>query len=162
MNIDIPEGMHVVQAFAPTTALGGAAVQISDYVEGKNAHTIWGVFNVNQTSSGSGTPSASVLWAEDVAGTGKTTATDGVKWWLNAACTTLDRLTASTASTALSLGATAVNKQFVVRIDPSAAATTQDCFAVEMSSADFAISGTWLLESRYPGYQNIIATTSST
>lgn len=158
--MDLTEKMHIVQGLAPTTQ---GAADDGDWIEMKNAHAVWTIINITgATTDVTFTPQV----ASAVAGTGSSAITGGAKFWVNTNCTQLDRMTASTASTAYTLDDNANNAQIVVRYDPSATNSTNDCFRVACSTAGTAAAGTlsmtYLLEPRYGGYQAVIATTSST
>jgi hypothetical protein len=91
--IDLVEGMKVVSALAPTTQGANG----TDYIEMKNAHVIWTLVSVKDHTSGlTVTPQV----ASDVAGTGVTAVSGGAKFWINNNTTNLDRMAASTNSTA--------------------------------------------------------------
>lgn len=160
--IDLVEKMKIVQALSPTTQ---GASDDGDYIEMKNAHAIWTIINVKAATTGvTFTPKV----ASDVAGTGSSAVGGGCKFWANTNTTNLDRMVASTNSTAYTLSDNANSALIVCRYDPAEAASgsSNDCFAMIPSTAGSAAAGTvamtYLVESRYPGYQQVVATTSST
>ena len=157
--IDLVEGMKIVQGVAPTTM---GASDDGDWINMENAHTVWAVVNIRKpTSEVTLTPKTASAYA----GTGSSAITGGAKFWINNN-TALDRLTASTATTAAACSATTNNVQMICRYDPAAAPSSHPYFSVTFSTAGGAATGTvgvtYLMASRYPGYQQIIATTSST
>lgn len=160
--MNLVENFHVVQAMAPTTQ-GTASEMTADYIRMDQAHRVYTIIEITAaTTDVTFTPHV----ASAVAGTGSSAISGGAKFWVNTGCTTLDRFTASTASTAYTLSDNANKAQIVIEYDPTASDSTNDCFTVKASSAGSASAGTlsmtYLIEPRYAGYQQIIATTSST
>jgi len=79
--------------------------------------------------------------------------TNSLRWWMNAATTTSDTLTAQTAATTMDTAATAANKMVIIQIDPVQldVANGFDCVKIktEGDSASNLISVVWLLETDY-------------
>ena len=165
---DLVEGSKIVMGRAPTTAMAASAK--CDYVEMKNAHSIWAVvYGGNHACGQTITP----YIATDCSSGGVTAITGGAQFWISstAAAAAFDRMTASTNSTAASFTTNATDKLMVVRYDPAHAATVGSSFThytlgMSTKGAGAGAVGTesvvYHIESRYPGYQQIIATTSST
>ena len=158
--LDLVEGAKIIQALAPTTQ---GAADDGDYISMKDAHAVWTVINVSAaTTSVTFTPKN----ASTYAGTGAAAVDGGCKFWANTNTTSLDRMTASTNSTAYTLTDNANKALVVCRYDPSNAPSSHECFSMTCSTAGAAAAGTvamtYILETRYGGYQQIIATTSST
>lgn len=159
--ITIGEHLHVVQGTRAGTTMNTATT--GDWVNMKYAHALWAIIDVAR-------PTAKALAfeaykAEDSAGTGVAAITTGIFWYKNDGCT-YDRLTAATSSYSSHTVASATGKyQVVAKLDPTVLATSTPwvAFAARNSSAatDFCHI-TYLIDSRYPGYQSILATTSST
>jgi hypothetical protein len=159
--LDLVEGTKIVSGIAPTTQ-GSATVKM-DYVSMKDAHTVWAVINIKDHTSG---PTVTPYVASAYAGTGSSAITGGAQFWINNNTTNLDRMTVSTATTALAFSDAATDGLMVVRYDPSASASSNSYFCIGLSTAGAAKAGTvsaeYYLETRYGGYQQVIATTSST
>jgi hypothetical protein len=159
--LDLVEGAKIINALAPTTQ--GAATVKADYVKMENANTVWAIVNVKTHTSG---PTVTPYVASDVAGTGVTAVGGGAKFWVNNNTTQLDRMVASTAVTAQAFTDAATDGLMVVRYDPTEAASSNDCFAIGLTTAggaaDGTVSVTYILDSRYKGYQQVIATTATT
>jgi hypothetical protein len=158
--LDLVEGAKIVQALAPTTQ---GAADDGDYVTMKDAHTVWTIINVSAaTTDVTFTPKNASAYA----GTGAAAVDGGCKFWVNTNTTNLDRMTASTASTAYTLSDNATKALVVCRYDPSNAPSSHPYFAMTCSTAGTAAAGTvamtYVMESRFGGYQQVIATTSST
>ena len=158
--LDIIERNKIVQALAPTTQ---GAADDGDYISMKNAHAVWTIINVKAaTTSVTFTPKN----ASAFAGTGAAAVSGGCKIWANTNTTNLDRMVASTATTAYTLANNANSALVVFRYDPTNAPSSHPYFGMTCSTAGAAAAGTvamtYILESRYPGYQQVIATTSST
>ena len=152
--LDLIEKVKLVQAIPATT--GTVADVLGDYISMKNAHAVWAILSIDSPTTFIVTPEV----AEAYAGTNSTNITGGAKFWVNLNTTQLDRLTASTRSTALG-GETANNAMVVVRFDPSAAHSSQTHFAVNVNTTGY-VSAVYAIETRYGGYQQTVATTSST
>ena len=158
--LDLVEGAKIIQALCPTTQ---GSADDGDYVNMENAHAVWTIINIRKpTNAITFTPKTASAYA----GTGAAAVDGGCKFWINTGTTTLDRMTASTATTALACSATTDAQMIVCRYDPANAPTSHPYFSVIPST--FATSGTgtiamtYILDSRYPGYQQIVSTTSST
>lgn len=157
--IDLVEGMKIVQGLAPTTQ---GANDDGDYINMENAHAVWTIINIiKPTTAITFTPKTASAYA----GTGSSAISGGAKFWTNTN-TALDRFTASTATTAVACAETTNPQMVVCRYDPAAAPSSHPYFTIIPSTDGGAATGTiamtYLLDSRYPGYQQIIATTSST
>ena len=160
--LDLVEGAKIIQARFPTTS-GTAALNSGDYIKMQNAHAVWTIINVDsETTAITFTPKTASAYA----GTGAAAVDGGCKIWYNTNTTNLDRMTASTATTAYTLTDCANAALVVIRYDPANAPTSHPYFAMTGSSAGTAAAGrlamTYVVESRYPGYRQIISTTSST
>ena len=158
--LDIVEGAKIVQAVAPTTM---GANDDGDYISMANAHTVWTIVDIRKpTSEVTITPKTASAYA----GTGSSAISGGAKFWVNTNTTNLDRVAATTYTTAYALSDNSNSALIVCRFDPAAAPSSHPYFSMTGSSAGTAAAGrlsmVYILESRYPGYQQIISTTSST
>ena len=158
--MNFAEDFKVVQAYV-STAWGAA--NNGDYINMENAHAIHVIVNTKGlTTDCTFTPEL----ASDYAGTGSSAITGGAQFWYDADTATVDRLTKSTASTAYTLTGSANNSMVVVRYDPAQAASSNTHFTIGFSSKGTAgvgtLEATYIIESRYKGYQAVVATTSST
>jgi len=158
--LDLVEGAKIIQGRSPTTQ---GASDDGDWINMENAHAVWTVINVKAaTTQVVITPKTASAYA----GTGSSAIDGGAVFWANTNTTQLDRMSKSTASTAYTLSDNANSALVVVRYDPSAAPTSHPYFSVTFSTAGAAAAGTvamtYILETRYGGAQQTIATTSST
>jgi hypothetical protein len=159
--MNLAEDYKVVSGYCSTL---WADPDNADWIEMKNANAVWAIVHaVNLTTALTLTP----YIADNVAGTGSSAISKGAKFWYDNNCGTLDRLTASTNSTALALADSTAVQLAVMRYDPAAvSASSKDCFKLGGSSQTAAGTGTvnivYIIEPRYKGDQAIIATTSST
>lgn len=152
--LDLIEKVKLVQAIPPSTGTAGA--NTGDWISMKNAHAVWAIVSLETPTTFLLTPHVS----ESYAGANSTNISGGAKFWVNLNTTQLDRLTATTDTTALD--STSANcAMVVVRFDPSAAHSSQTHFAVEVVSSAIP-SAIYAIETRYGGYQQTVATTSST
>jgi len=160
MKLDLVEGAKIVQALSPTTQ---GAADDGDYISMENAHAVWTIINVKAaTTNVTFTPKS----ASAFAGTGAAAVDGGCRFWYNTNTTNLDRMTASTNSTAYTLTDNANSALVVCRYDPANAPSSHPYFAMICSTAGSAAAGTvamtYILEPRYGGYQQTVGTTSST
>jgi len=160
--LDLVEGAKVIQAQFPTTS-GATALNAGDYINMRDAHTVWTIISVDSaTTDITFTPNTASAYA----GTGTSAITGGAKFWVNTNTTNLDRMTATTYTTAYTLSDNANSALIVCRYDPAAAPSSHPYFAMIGSTAGTADAGrlsmVYIVESRYPGYQQVISTTSST
>jgi len=160
--LDLVEGAKIIQAVKPTTQ-GSATVNSGDYISMKNAHAVWTIINVDSaTTSVTFTPKNASAYA----GTGAAAVDGGCKFWVNTNTTNLDRIAATTYSPAYTLANNANAALVVCRYDPANAPSSHPYFSMTASSAGTAAAGrmamTYIVEPRYAGYQQTIATTSST
>jgi hypothetical protein len=150
--LDLAEGAKVV-CHMSTTAAGANG----DWINMENMHAIW----VLATFEGTSGPVLHTQVAEDYAGTSSSSETAAIQLWTNYNTTTLDRWTKSTA-----LFATFDDTNegaVLMRFDPaSVAASSNTHMSVAYSSKVGPLSITYIAEPRYAGYQQTIATTSST
>jgi len=149
---DLVEGSKVVVGLAASTM--GIAKGNCDWINMENMHTIWTVVTFKGTSG----PVITPMVAEDYTGTSSSSGEATV--WTNYDTTTLDRWTKSTA-----LFATLEDGNqcaAILRFDPASAASTNKFFSVHRSSCVGPLSVTYIAQPRYGGYQQFIATTSST
>jgi hypothetical protein len=150
--LDLVEGNKVVVGLAASTM--GIAKGACDYINMEGMHTIYAVATFKGTSG----PVLTPLVAEDYTGTSSSSGEAIV--WTNYDTTTLDRWTKSTA-----LFATLEDGNegaAILRFDPASAASTNKYFAIHRSSCVGPLSVTYIAQPRYAGYQQTIATTSST
>lgn len=157
---DLVEKVKLVQGVRPTTM---GAADSGDWVSMKNAHTVWAIISVDSaTTSITITPKLASAYA----GTGSTEITGGAKFWINTNTSQLDRLVASTRSTAYTLANNTNGAMIVVKYDPTQAASSNTHFSIDVSTAGAACAGrysvVYALEPRYGGANQFIATTSST
>jgi hypothetical protein len=158
--LDIVEKNKIVQALAPTTQ---GADDDGDYISMANAHAVWTIINIKKpTNAITFTPKTASAYA----GTGSSAITGGARFWTNTNTTQLDRIAVSTATTAIANAATTNSQLIVCRYDPAAAPSSHPYFAMIPSTAAGGATGTlsmtYILESRFAGYQAFVATTSST
>jgi len=158
--LDLIEKVKLVQGVRPTTM---GAADSGDWVTMKNAHTVWAIISADSaTTSITITPKL----ASSFAGTGSSAITGGAKFWVNTNTSQLDRLTASTRSTAYTLANNTNCAMIVVKYDPANAASSNTHFSIDVSTCAAANVGRYsviyAIEPRYAGYQQTIATTSST
>ena len=158
---DLVEGSKIISGIAPTTQ--GALTVNTDYVSMRNANTVWAIVNVASHTSG---PTVTPVVASAYAGTGSSEIGGGAKFWYNNNTTNLDRMTVSTATTAFTFSDAATAGLMVMKYDPTEADTSNTHFGLEFTTAGAAADGTisveYILEPRYAGYQQFVATTSST
>jgi len=157
---DLVEGAKIIQGVRPTTM---GAADTGDYISMENAHTVWAIISVDgATTEITMTPKLASAYA----GTGSSAITGGAKFWVNTNTSQLDRLTATTHTTAYTLSDNANGAMVVCRYDPAAAASSNTHFTIDVSTATAANAGrysvVYVLEPRYGGYRATIATTSST
>ena len=165
--IDLIQQLQVIQAVEPTSGAGAAA---GDYILMKNCHAIWCVASFRRDNSNTCAITHEV--ASDFAGTGSSAVSTGVQSW-SAPDTTANggqRLVArTTLAYAYTLPAAAKPAVYVSRFDPSCvptnSGTSNTHYCVKfgtMASSKNNMSATYYIEPRYPGYQHLLATTSST
>lgn len=159
--LDLVEGAKIIQAIRPTTR--GAVSVTGDWVSMRNAHAVWTVISVDSaTTEIVFTPKNASAYA----GTGAAAVDGGCKFWVNTNTTNLDRVAATTYTTAYTLADNAVGALVVCRYDPANAPSSHPYFSMTGSTAGTAdvgrMSMLYIVESRYPGYQQVISTTSST
>jgi len=159
--LDLVEGSKIIQALAPTTA---GTADDGDYISMANAHAVWTIVSFNDgTSALVLTPKTASAYA----GTGAAAVDGGCQIWYNVNTTQLDRMTKSANTTAYEMPASAtLNSMAVIKYDPANAPSSHPYFAMTASTGGAAATGrlamTYIVESRYPGYQQVISTTSST
>jgi len=161
MAVTIGESLHIVQATRAGTTMNTAST--GDWVNLKNAHALWAIIDIARPTAKA--IRAEAYSAEDSAGTGVAAITTGIHWYKNDGMA-YDRLTAATSSYSSHTDASSTGLfQLVAKLDPTVLATSTPwvAFGVRNSSQTTNFCHiTYLLESRYPGYQAFLATTSST
>ena len=149
--LDLIEGSKIVVGLSPTTA----NVTSADWINTENMHTVWAIVTKSVGAGSASFFSAQV--GESYAGASASTPT--ATYWATSGLNNLDRLRASTQSTGLT--AASSKGMVVIKYDPSVSDTSDHYFSVSMTSGlDVAV--TYICEPRYGGYQQFIATTSST
>ena len=152
--LDLIEGAKIICGVQPTTGSASSALY-SDWINCENYHTVWAICT-RGTGTGADTKEFSANVAESYAGASASKIE--AKYW-NSTQLALDRLFASTLTTGCLSGTT--GGMVVIKYDPSVADSSDKYFAVGMTSAG-PYSVIYVCEPRYGGYQETLATTSST
>ena len=148
--LDLVEGAKIIVGLTPTTA----NVTSADWINTENMHSVWAIVTKSLGAGSASFFSAQV--GETYAGASASTPT--ATYWKSSGLS-LDRLWASTNTTGLT--AASSRGMVVIKYDPSVSDTSDKYFSVNMTSGlDVAV--TYICEPRYGGYQQFIATTSST
>lgn len=155
------QNYKIVQGTRPGTTMNTATT--GDWINAKYAHMVYAIIDVARPDAKA--IRAEAYSAENSAAGGVTAITTGIYWYKNDGCT-YDRLTAATSSYSSHTDASSTGLfQLVAALDPAVLPSSRPwvSFAVRNSSqaTDFCHI-TYLLESRYKGYQQFLATTSST
>jgi len=148
--LDLIEGAKIIVGLTPTTA----NVTSADWINTENMHTVWAI--VTKSLGPTSTSFFSAMVGESYAGASASTPT--ATYWKSSALS-LDRIWASTNTTGVN--AASSKSMVVIKYDPSVSDTSDKYFSVSMTSG-LGVAVTYICEPRYGGYQQFIATTSST
>jgi len=156
----IPEGLHPIMAV--TVGVAGNAASTFDWINCEHAHALYCVVHVKRATAA---PNYMVAYsARTYAGAGSSQLSTGINFWTNTH--TYDRFVAKTTSNSSTVTASATGwLTIVARLDTAALPSSHKyaAFALRSSSQVGNLhSATYYLDARYKGYQQFLATTSST
>ena len=152
--LDLIEGAKVVVGKASTG--GDIAAGSGDFISMKNMHRVWAI----ATFSGTSGPVMNTEVAETYAGA-SASSVESASIWTCLNSSTLDRWTKSTALGTATFDDTN-DGAIAFCFDPTVADTSDSYFSLAHTSGVGALHITYIAEPRYGGYQQFIATTSST
>lgn len=155
------QNYKVVQGTRAGTTMNTATT--GDWVNAKHAHMVYAIIDISRATAKPVLLEAYSAMKSNSSGV--TAITTGIYWYKNNGCS-YDRLTAATSSYSSHTVASGTGLlQIVAALDPAVLPSSRPwvAFAARNSSTvnDFCHI-TYILESRYKGYQAYLATTSST
>lgn len=156
---NLVEGTKVIKAISAST--GTNAAMVGDYINMENMHKVWALVNWD---GGDTSPDVTFKLASDYAGTGSSTAATA-KWWINTGSTVHERFTLSTSTSYIKkadLGTATTRYTIIGMFDPASAASSNTHVCVHLGARNGCVAASYICEPRYAGYQQFIATTSST
>jgi hypothetical protein len=158
--MSVPMGSKPVIATA--VGVAGNAASTFDWINCANAHQVQCIVQIKRATA---TKDYMVGYsASDSAGTGSSEVTSGMHFYTQTA--TFDRLVNKTSSNSSTVTASATGPLMIVAtFDPAVLPTSHNWFAFALRSSSQVgnlHSATYLITPRFGGYQQFLATTSST
>lgn len=148
-QLSLPQNFKIVEAFNPQTTNGSLTSQV---VSLKNAHKAWLILEFTQAAGHATTPTLNQA-TSIAAGTNKAGPT--VPIWANEDCAASDTLVKKTDAASYAVTNDIKHKEVVFEIDPARldVANGYDCVYCTIATSSQAtnfVSGTWILQQRYP------------